>query len=83
MDSCNPGTFLKSGTLGVEGCSSAIVYVFSLFLFLSFFYFPFFISANSTYRPPSMYSLMCIIGCSMSIVPHVGKILLEMLTVDS
>jgi hypothetical protein len=39
--------------------------------------------ADSTYRPPSLYSLMCAIGYLLSIVPHAGEILLEMLTVDS
>jgi hypothetical protein len=33
--------------------------------------------------PPSLYSLMRIIGYSMSVIPHAGKILLEMLAVDS
>jgi hypothetical protein len=86
MDSCNPRPFLKSCTPRVDGCSLAIEYVFSLFLFIFFFFFfsfPFFISADSTYRPPSVYSLMCIIGYLMSIIPHAGKILLEMLTLDS
>jgi hypothetical protein len=46
-------------------------YIYTLFL------------ADSTYRPPSLYSLMCTIGCLLSIVPHAGEILLEMLTVDS
>jgi hypothetical protein len=82
MDSCNPRPFFKSGTPRVDGCSSAIVYVFSLFL-LFLLFFLFFISVDSSYQPPSPYSLMCIIGCSMSIVPHAGKILLEMLTIDS
>jgi hypothetical protein len=27
--------------------------------------------------------LMCTIGCLLSIIPHAGEILLEMLTVDS
>jgi hypothetical protein len=54
-----------------------------LLLFFFFFLFPFFISADSTYRPPSLYSPMCIIGHSMSIVPHYGKILLEMLIIDN
>jgi hypothetical protein len=78
MDSCNPRLFLKSGTPEVDGCSLAIVHVSSLFLFLFFLYL-----ADSTYRPPSLYSLMRIIGCSMSVIPHAGKIHLEMLTVDS
>jgi hypothetical protein len=39
--------------------------------------------ADSTYRPPSLYSLMCAIGYLLSIVPHAVEILLEMLTVDS
>jgi hypothetical protein len=69
MDSYNTRLFLKSGTPRVDGCSSAIVYI----------YFLFFLSADSTYQPPSLYSL----GCSMSIVSHAGKILLEMLTIDS
>jgi hypothetical protein len=72
MDYCNPRPFLKSGTPRVDGCSSAIVFVFPLFL-----------SVDSTYRPPSLYSLMCIISYSMSNIPHAGKILLEMMTVDS
>jgi hypothetical protein len=46
---------------------------------LLYIYFP----AESTYRPPSLYSLMCSIGCLLSIVPHAAEILLEMLTVDS
>jgi hypothetical protein len=50
---------------------------------LLYMYFLFFYIGRFTYRPPSLYSLMCIIGYSMSIVPHAGKILLEMLTVDS
>jgi hypothetical protein len=87
MDSSNPRPFLKSGTPGVDGCSSAIVYVLSRFLFLFFCFFFFFsllfISADSRYQPPSLYSLMCIIGYSMSIIQNVGKILLEMLTIDS
>jgi hypothetical protein len=79
MDSYNPRSFLKSGTPKVDGCLSAIVYVLFLFLFfyISFIYQP--IPRIS----PLPYSLMCIIACSMSIVPHAGKILLEMLTVDS
>jgi hypothetical protein len=39
--------------------------------------------ADSTYRPHSVYSLMCAIGYLLSIMPHAGEILLEMLTVDS
>jgi hypothetical protein len=48
---------------------------------LLYIYTPF--SADSTYQPPSLYSLMCTIGCLLSIVPHAREILLEMLTVDS
>jgi hypothetical protein len=33
--------------------------------------------------PPSLYGLMCPIGCLLSIIPHAREILLEMLTVDS
>jgi hypothetical protein len=35
------------------------------------------------YQPPSLYSLMCVIGCLLSIMSHAGEILLEMLTIDS
>jgi hypothetical protein len=35
------------------------------------------------YRPPFLYSLMCAIGCLLSIVLHAREILLEMLTIDS
>jgi hypothetical protein len=91
MDSCNPRLFLKSGTPRVDGCSSAIVHMSSLFFssfsssFFVFFssFFPFLLLADSTYCPPSLYSLMHIIGNSISVIPHAGKILLEMLTVDS
>jgi hypothetical protein len=38
--------------------------------------------ADSTYRAPSLYSLMCAIDCLLSIVPHAGEILLEMLALD-
>jgi hypothetical protein len=79
MDSYNPRPFLKSGTPRIDGCSSVLYMYFLFFFFFSFFD----ISADSTYRPPSLYSLMCIIGCSMSIVSHARKILLEMLTVDN
>jgi hypothetical protein len=62
------------------------ILLFSFFFFYSFF--PFFFSfflllGDSTYWPPSLYSLMRIIGCSMSVIPHAGKILLEILIVDS
>jgi hypothetical protein len=50
-----------------------------LYIYLSFF--PF--SADSTYHPHSLYCLMCTIGYLLSIVPHVGEIILEMLTIDS
>jgi Ni/Fe-hydrogenase subunit HybB-like protein len=46
-------------------------------------YIYYFSPADSTYRPPSLYSLMCAIGYLLSIVPHAGEILLEMLTIDS
>jgi hypothetical protein len=39
--------------------------------------------ADSTYRPPSLYNLMCAISCLLSIVAHAREILLEMLAVDS
>jgi hypothetical protein len=64
---------MKSGTPRVDGCSSAIVHVSS----------PFFIIGRFHVSAPLLYSLMHIIGCSMSVIPHAGKILLEMLTVDS
>jgi hypothetical protein len=72
-----PETFLKFGTPRVDGCSSAIV--FSPFLFLLFFFF----FSRFHVSTPSLYSLMCAIGCLLSIVPHAGEILLEMLAVDS
>jgi hypothetical protein len=85
-----PKTFLKSGTPRVDGCSSAIVHVSSLFLLFFFFcilfrflFSPFFIIGRFHVSAPSLYSQMFIIGYSMSVVPHAGKILLEMLTVDS
>jgi hypothetical protein len=46
-------------------------------------YIYYFFSTDSTYRPPSRYSLMCAISYLLSIMPHAGEILLEMLTVDS
>jgi hypothetical protein len=72
-----------------------LLYMCLLFFFFSFFFcilffffrfcilfslsfFLFLLLADSMYQPPSLYSLMRIIGCSMS-----GKILVEMLTVDS
>jgi hypothetical protein len=67
MDSC---------TLGVDGCSSAIV--FSPFIFLLFFF-----SGRFHVSAPFSYSIMCAIGCLLSIVPHAGEILLEMLAIDS
>jgi hypothetical protein len=42
-----------------------------------------FFLADSMYRPPSLYSLMCTIDCLLSIIPHAGEILLEMLAIDS
>jgi hypothetical protein len=63
------------------------VFFFSFFLLFcilfSLSFFLFLLLADSMYRPPSLFSLMRIIGWSMSVVPHAGKILLEMLTVDS
>jgi hypothetical protein len=57
--------------------------VHQLLYFLLFFFFSsFFSSADSTYRPPSLYSLMCAIDCLLSIILHVEEILLEMLAVD-
>jgi hypothetical protein len=53
--------------------------VHRLLYFLLFFFFP----ADSTYRPPSLYSLMCAIDYLLSIVPHAGEILLEMLAINS
>jgi hypothetical protein len=53
--------------------------VHRLLYFLIFFFF----LADSTYLPPSLYSLMCAIGYLLSIVPHAGEILFEMLTIDS
>jgi hypothetical protein len=46
-------------------------------------YIYYFFLADSTYQPPSLYSLMCAIGYLLSIVPHAGEILLEMLTIDN
>jgi hypothetical protein len=68
MDSCSPR---------VDACSSAIVFLLFFFFSCSFFL------ADSMYRPPSLYSLMCVIGCLLSIVPHAGEILLELLAVDN
>jgi hypothetical protein len=66
----HPRLFLKFGTPRVDGCSSAIINIYI---------FP----ADSTYRPPSLYSLMFGIGCLLSTVPQAREILLEMLTIDS
>jgi hypothetical protein len=71
FSTCRPRLFLKFGTLRVNDCSSAIIYILLLF------------SDDSTYRPPSLYSLMYAIDYLLSIVPHAGEIVLEMLTVDS
>jgi hypothetical protein len=57
--------------------------VHRLLYFLLFFFFSSIFLADSTYRPPSLYSLMCAIDCLLSIVPHAREILLEMLAVDS
>jgi hypothetical protein len=51
-----------------------------LYIYIYIYYFS---PADSTYRPLSLHSLMCVIGCLLSIVPRAGEILLEMLTVDS
>jgi hypothetical protein len=50
---------------------------------LFYIYYFFFFSADSTYRSLSLHSLMCAIGYLLSIMPHAGEILLEMLTIDS
>jgi hypothetical protein len=71
FSTCRPRLFLKFGTPRVDGCSSAIIYIYIYIL------------ADSTYRPPSLYNLMCAIDYLLSIMPHAEKILLEMLTVDS
>jgi hypothetical protein len=57
--------------------------VHRLLYFLLFFFFSSSFLADSMYRPPSLYSLICAIGCLLSIVPHAREILLEMLAVDS
>jgi hypothetical protein len=57
--------------------------VHRLLYFLLFFFFSSFFLADSTYRTPSLYSLMCAIGSLLSIVPHAGEILLKMLAIDS
>jgi hypothetical protein len=67
MDSCTPR---------VDGYSSAIV--FSPFIFLLFFF-----SGRFHVSPPSLYSMMCALSYLLSIIPHAGEILLEMLAVDS
>jgi hypothetical protein len=54
-----------------------------LLYFLLFFFFSSFFLTNSTYWPPSLYSLMCAINCLLSIIPHAREILLEMLAIDS
>jgi hypothetical protein len=60
-----------------------LLFSFSFFsFFLSFFSFFLFLLLFHV-SAPSLYSLMRIIGCSMSVVPHAEKILLEMLIVDS
>jgi hypothetical protein len=46
-------------------------------------YIYYFFLVDSTYRPPSLYSMMCAISYLLSIVPHAGEILLKMLTIDS
>jgi Ni/Fe-hydrogenase subunit HybB-like protein len=64
-------TCLKFGTLEMM-VVHWLLYIYTLFS-----------PDDSTYRAPSLHSLMCTIGCLLSIIPHVGEILLEMLTVDS
>jgi hypothetical protein len=54
-----------------------------LYFLLFFFFSSSFFSADSMYRPPSLYSLMCAIGYLLSIIPHAREIFLEMLSVDS